>query len=81
MIISKRKADGDGIKEEYSEGNENAGLEACAEDILRAINDKDSKHLALALKAAFDVMESEPEEENNEDFDSQNQKAANEAQE
>lgn len=45
------------------EGEEMAPLEACADDIIRAINSKDSKMLAEAIKAAFEICDSEPHEE------------------
>lgn len=38
--------------------NSSAPLHAAAEDILRAIEAKDPKHLALALQAAYDICES-----------------------
>lgn len=78
VIISHRKPD---AKEEGAapDPEDNQALEACAQDIMRAISQNDHKHLALALKAAFDVMESEPHEENDEnsnDYDSMNEQAA-----
>lgn len=74
LIISHRKADGS-KGEEYSQGEENHALEACAEDIIRAINSKDAKALATALKSAWECLEvGLPSEDN--DFDSQNEKAA-----
>ena len=60
LIVETRKPDG--IEEQGMEG-EDPALEAAAEDILRAITAKDAKHLALAMKAAFDIMESSPHEE------------------
>lgn len=83
IIISHRKPDSDEPKPlDQEEGDENHAMEACAEDILRAISSKDAKHLALALQAAFDCMESG--EDNEEDqakpephsYDAQNEKAA-----
>jgi len=44
-------------------GLEDDGLKAAAEDILRAISDNDSQHLALALRAAFEIMEASPHKE------------------
>ncbi len=75
LIISHRKPDG-GKVESHMEGDEHQPLEAAAEDLIRAINSKDSKHLALALRAAFDILSSEPESEDDNSFDSQNEKAA-----
>lgn len=50
-------------------------MEACSEDIMRAITSKDSKHLALALQAAMDCYNASNDEDSN-DFESQNEKAA-----
>ncbi len=77
LIVAHRKPDG-GQEESHSEGNENSALEACAEDLIRAIHAKDGMHVALALRAAFDVLESEPHEEgpHTNDYDSQNEEAA-----
>lgn len=57
---------------------QNHALEACAEDILRAIGSKDAKALASALHAAFEIADSMPHKEgpHEEDYDSMNQKAA-----
>lgn len=76
LIISHRKPDG-GVGEEHSAGDENHALEAAAEDLLRAINSKDSKHFALALRAAYDILMSEEPKEDDNSFDAQNEKAAN----
>ncbi len=38
-------------------------LESAAEDILQAIESKDHKYLAQALRAAFELMDSGPHEE------------------
>lgn len=43
--------------DETSEKSDN-GLEACAADILRAINENNSKALAGAIQAAYDVCAS-----------------------
>ncbi len=79
VIISHRKPDGAGIQESHTEG-EDPALEACAEDIIRAIHDKDAKHLALALRSAFECLESEPHKEgpHTNDYDEQNEKAGQE---
>ena len=38
-------------------------LESCAEDLTRAIASKDLKGVASALRAAFQILDSEPHEE------------------
>lgn len=74
LIISQRKSDGS-TDVSHQEGDENQGLEACADDIIRAINNKDSKQLAEALRSAFECLQSGPAEEDN-SYDAQNIKAA-----
>lgn len=60
IIVKQRKPD------EVAEAPDNAAMEACAQDILRAISMNDSKHLALAIQAAIecamDAPESQPED-------------------
>lgn len=73
LIISKRKPDG-GTEPTESEGNEDQGLISAADDLVRAITSKDSQGVADALKAAFTMLQSRPDE--SEDFESQNEKAA-----
>lgn len=81
LIISHRKPDG-GKEEEKTEGQEDHGLMSCSDEILRAISNKDSSALASALRSAFQILDSEPHNEEgshtNEDYDSQNEKAARE---
>lgn len=77
LIISTRKPDGSKT-EEHSEDNEDEGLDACASDLIKAIHAKDIKAVSSALKAAFELVDSEPHEEGGEgsDYDDQNIKAA-----
>lgn len=60
LSIKYRKPD---EKEPFADGGEadgDSGMHAAAQDILRAIESHDFKHLALALKAAFDIFDSQP---------------------
>ena len=41
-------------------------LESAADELMAAVKANDSKGVASALRAAFDLMESEPHEESNE---------------
>jgi hypothetical protein len=59
LIISHRKPDGSN-QADHMEGDENAALEACAEDLIRAIHAKDAKAAAEALKSAFEIADSMP---------------------
>lgn len=61
LIIAHRTPDGP--KESHQEGDENSPLEAAAEDLLRGFNNKDPKQIAMAIRAAFEILESEPHEE------------------
>ncbi len=76
-IMSVRKPDG-GMEDMAGpeDSAPDAGMEACAEDIMRAIASKDAKAFAVALRAAFEMMESEPHEEAGNSFDDMNAKAA-----
>lgn len=56
----------------------NPGLIACAHDMIAALHSKDSKALALAIKAAFEICDSEPhiEGEHVNSYDELNARAA-----
>lgn len=58
MIIEDRKPDS---PQEDSAGDE--GLQACAQDLMSAIESKNAKGIASALRAAFDILDSMPHEE------------------
>ena len=53
------------IKREPDEEPDYDGLEAAAEDLCNAIEKKDYKAAASALRAAFELMEAQPHEEAN----------------
>lgn len=61
-IIAKRKEDGS-IGQDSGPDYDSEGLEACANDLLQAIESKDSKAIASALKAAFEICDSQSHEE------------------
>lgn len=42
---------------------DNSAMEAAASDLLRAFEQKDVKHIALALCSAFQIYESQPHSE------------------
>lgn len=44
-------------------GKDNSAMEAAAADLLRAFEQKDIKHIALALCSAFQIYESHPHSE------------------
>lgn len=50
-------------RREPDDGAEFDSLESAAEDLISAIHSKDIKAVASALRAAFDLMESEPHTE------------------
>lgn len=58
VIVNTRKPDGSHV-EDGMEGDDQ-GMEAVAEDMIRAFSTKDSKALAAALRAAFEIADSEP---------------------
>lgn len=45
-------------KSDAEPASDNAGMEAVASDLLRAFEQKDIKHIALALQSAFQIYES-----------------------
>lgn len=74
VIVHERKPD---------ETKDDNGMKACAEDILRAIKDNDSEHLAQALNSAFQIFDAAPHEEGPHEasphtYEAQNQKAGEE---
>ena len=56
LMVQKRKPDGDA---EPAQDQGDSALQAAAEDIIRAIESKDGAHLAMALRACYDILESE----------------------
>lgn len=76
VITSQRKPDGS--KEEVEEDH---GLEAIAQDFLHGIETKNEKMIIAALRAAFEIFDSEPHKEgpHENDFESQNELAAKES--
>jgi hypothetical protein len=62
LIVSTRKPDG-GSEESHTEGQEDEGLHACSEDLIKAIHSKDAHGVTAAIKAAFEILDSMPHEE------------------
>lgn len=58
VIVNQRKPDGS--KDEKGIDGDDHAMEAVAEDMIRAFNSKDSKQLAKAIRAAFEIADSEP---------------------
>lgn len=58
VITTVRPSD---YKEEKD--HEDHALKAAAEDLKRALDDGDSKHIAMALRAAFQILDAEPHSE------------------
>lgn len=79
LIIQTRAPD---EPAESEEDNSSAGIESCAHALINAVHAKDAKAAAMAIKDAFDILESGESEEDayssKHDYDSQNIKAAGE---
>lgn len=60
LIVEQRKAD---------KPNEPSEMDACAQDLLSAIEAKDVKGIAAALQAAFELADSQPHEESEGDYE------------
>lgn len=75
VIIKQRAPD---TKPEESK-TDDSGIDACAEDLIQAIHARDVKAAAEAIKAAFEILDSEPHEEGSHSephsYDAQNAKA------
>lgn len=66
LMIAKMTPEGH--KDTNTEVSKDAGLEAAAADFLRGIEMKDSKKIASALRAAYQILDSEePEAESSEE--------------
>lgn len=80
VIVKDRQPD---EKPEQSDDSADA-IHACAQDLIEAVHSKNVKNAAEAIKSAFEILESMPHEENDEDhvephsYAAQNQKAAQE---
>ena len=61
VITTVRKQDGANEIEDQEDGDE--GINAAATDLIRAIHAKDEMGVAAAIKAAFQILDSEPHEE------------------
>lgn len=59
-IIIKTRAP-DGAKADESADNSDYGIESCAGDLLRALENKDVKGIAEALESAHEVLMNKPE--------------------
>jgi hypothetical protein len=62
VIVARRKADG-GHEPMHEEGEHEPAIMACAEDLIRAVEAKDIKGVAGAMKAAFEYLDAQPHEE------------------
>lgn len=64
VIVKSRSADEPAGKlDDAQDDGDDQGIEACASDILSAIESKDKKSLGKALKALFEICDSMPHEE------------------
>lgn len=62
LIIANRKPDGT-VQESHHSDDEDAGLHAASADLIRAIHAKDDKQVSDALRAAFEILDSQPHDE------------------
>lgn len=59
MIMAKVKPEGD-MQSEGMEGDHDPALMSAAEDLISAIHAKDAMRVASAIKAAFEISDSDP---------------------
>ena len=50
-------------EENQEDSNPDASIEACAQDLIDAVHAKDVKAASEAIKAAFEILDSQPHEE------------------
>ena len=55
-----------------------AGMHSAAQDLINAIHSRDTKAVAEALKAAFEIADSQPHEEGPHTYEAQNKAAGQE---
>jgi len=60
IAIEYRKPDADGEGHHDKEDNDDEGLRACSRDIIECIASRDEVGLSKALKAAFEICDSQP---------------------
>jgi hypothetical protein len=79
LIIKQRTPD---EKPESEQDDSSASIDACAEELIRAVHARDTKAVANAMKDAFTILESEPHKEGEHvekhTYAAQNEKAAQE---
>lgn len=59
LIVQTRKHDGS-MGDTQNEGQEDHALMSAATDLIRAVHSKDEHAVAAALRAAFEICDSEP---------------------
>ncbi len=59
VAVAMRKPDGGGMEAPHDD-DKDAGLHAASEDLIRALNAKDAHGVSAALRAAFEILDSEP---------------------
>jgi hypothetical protein len=57
-------SDSEPIKRESDEGSDYDMLESASEDLIQAVHSKDVKAVCSALRAAFQMLDMEPQEGN-----------------
>ena len=63
VVVHKVKEDG-GLDVGIPEDEKDPGLMAMAEDLIRAVHAKDAAAVVDAMQCAFDMMETQPHQEN-----------------
>lgn len=65
LIMQKRKGETGFTSEpnEIQAPNSHEGLEAAAEDLIAAVESKDKRAVAAALKSAFEICDASPHDE------------------
>lgn len=78
LIVKTRTPDENQEDTEEDKDDPSAAMESAAQDLINAIHSRDTKAVADALQAAFEIADLAPHAEGPHTFEAQNQKAAQE---
>lgn len=86
IVIKTRTPDEKPVEEMDEVDDQMVAIEACAKELIRAVHARDSKAVAMAMVDAFDILESMPHGESEDEeeqaephsYDAQNIKAGEE---
>jgi len=78
LIMEARSPEGHKTEmHQEQDSDPGAALRSCSEDLIRAVHTQNAEAVSSAIRAAFEILESEPHEEGPQenDYDSMNEQA------